>query len=303
VPLKGLHAGHVPDHPGDPGAELTTLEVGGTVVARCRDGVGLPAVLAPRPFLHPISTLAGTVVTDAQPDDHRWHLGLSVALQDVAGANLWGGRTYVRDQGYTWRDDHGRQVHRGWQERSAGGFRQVLAWQGPSGATLLEELRTVAASPADLPGAWLVDLSFALRNPTSGPVELGSPATHGRAGAGYGGLFWRLPPTAAAGRVFTADTEGEAATHGSRAPWLACSVDGAAPFTVALCGRDEVTASDPWFVRVDDYPGLGSQLAAVDPVRLAPAGTVRRSFRALVADGVLDRADVQRVLTPGPVTG
>ena len=38
-------------------------------------------------------------MTDAHPADHDWHLGIGVAVQDVAGWNLWGGRTYVRDQG------------------------------------------------------------------------------------------------------------------------------------------------------------------------------------------------------------
>ncbi|AVT37683.1 PmoA family protein [Plantactinospora sp. BB1] len=67
-----------------------------------------------RPYLHPVRTLGGVVVTDTLPEDHRWHLGVSVAMQDVSGTNLWGGRTYVRDAGYTWLDDHGRIVHDRW---------------------------------------------------------------------------------------------------------------------------------------------------------------------------------------------
>ena len=87
--------------------------VGGTEVAEYVLDPALDARHGPRPYLHPVRTLGGTVVTDALPADHVWHLGASLAVQDVNGSNLWGGRTYVRDVGYTWRDDHGRhRAHR-----------------------------------------------------------------------------------------------------------------------------------------------------------------------------------------------
>ena len=298
--LKALHQGHVPEEPSPAGAVLARLSVEGTVVATCWDGAGLPGVLAPRPFLHPVTTLAGTPVTDAQPDDHRWHLGISVTLQDVGGANVWGGRTFLRDQGYTWLADHGRQVHTGWTGRDAGGFVETLAWQGPGQETLLTEERSVTATSSVLPGAWTLDLTTTLRNATGAPLELGSPATNGRAGAGYGGLFWRLPAGSAA-RVRTPDAEGEAAVHGSTAPWVAFTATaGAAPFTVVLAAADDGTRRDPWFVRVDDYPGLGSQLAAEHPVRLAPGGSTTRSFRALVVDGTPDDAAIGDALGARP---
>ena len=300
--LKALHQGHVPEEPVPAGSTLATLAVGGTVVATCWDGAGLPGVLAPRPFLHPVTTLAGTPVTDAQPDDHRWHLGVSVTLQDVGGANVWGGRTYLRDQGYTWLPDHGRQVHVGWAARDAGGFTETLEWRGPDDRVLLTEERTVRASPSPLPGSWLLDLSTTLRNATDAPLQLGSPATNGRPGAGYGGLFWRLPATGAA-QVLSADAEGEDAVHGSVSPWVAYRTDGPAAWTVALAGRDDATRADPWFVRVADYPGLGSQLAAEEPVRLGPGGTATRAFLAVVADGTLTAADVEHALASGADRG
>jgi hypothetical protein len=61
-----------------------------------------------------------------------------------------------------------------------------------------------------------------------------------------------------------------------------------------LTGADAATAADPWFVRVEGYPGIGSQLAAVEPVPVDPGGTVTRGWRVLVADGALDRAAVSR---------
>ena len=289
-------------------AELATLRVDGRTVAHHVDGAELDAVLAPRPHLHPVRTLAGRLVTDAVPDDHRWHLGIGVAIQDVDGHNLWGGRTYLRDQGYTWRADHGRIRHVAFDAVDDHGFVERLEWAGTE--PLLHERRSVRARSAA--AGWELDLLTELTNATDHDVRLGSPATNGRTGAGYGGLFWRLPPAThphvSAGRrrergyedqkgdsIFTTSfsTEpgisGEHAVHGVVAPGLVWREAGPEPFTLVLTG---VQNDDPWFVRVEGYPGIGSQLAAVDPVVLAPGGTVVRGWRALVADGVLDQATV-----------
>ena len=270
-------------------AELARLHVDGRWVAGYVDGAELDAVLAPRPHLHPVRTLGGRVVTDAVPRDHRWHLGVSVAVQDVDGRNFWGGRSYLRGRGYTWRADHGRIEHAGFDARDDGGFVERLRWVGPDGEVLLTERRAVRARAAA--GGWELGLSTELTNTAGRALELGSPATNGRAGAGYGGLFWRLPP-AAEPEVRTPDATGEPAVHGSTARWLCWTEHGPGPFTLAVVGADPATRADPWFVRVEGYPGIGSQLAAEHPVRVRPGGVVGRGLRALVADGVLDRAAV-----------
>lgn len=234
--------------------------------------------------------------TDERPEDHRWHLGLGLAVQDVAGSNIWGGRTYVRDQGYTWRQDHGSIRHVSWQRRTDASLGEELHWCTRDGAHLLTEARAVAASA--LPGSdatWVLDFAFRLTNPGHRRVELGSPATNGRAGAGYGGLFWRLPRPAGPPRVFTAGVEGEERVHGTRAPWVAYTGDDGSPtsrFTVVLAAMDEATRQDPWFVRVDGYPGLCSSLAATTPLVVAAGAGVTRRLRALVADGALTPADI-----------
>jgi len=285
------------------GEALAEVAVGGVTVARYVSGAGLDATLSPRPFLHPVRTLAGVTVSDREPADHRWHLGVGVAIQDVGGANLWGGRTYVRDNGYTWRGDHGTVTHRRFSRRSASGFAAELAWRGPDGRVLLEEAREVDAAPAG--AGWRLVLRFRLRNATGEPLAIGSPATNGRAGAGYGGFFWRFPPLAGA-QVRTAGAEGEAAVHGSRAGWLAvggrvpaAGRDDGAPVTVVLGAADDATRADPWFVRLAGYPGAGLSLAPERPLVLPPGGDVAREVHAIVADGTPDAAAVAAELTSG----
>ncbi|MFG2049047.1 PmoA family protein [Micromonospora sp. NPDC048935] len=275
---------------GDGGEQPARLLVAGTEVARYVVDPALDARHGPRPYLHPVRTLGGTVVTDALPADHVWHLGASLAVQDVNGSNLWGGRTYVRDVGYTWRDDHGRIAHTGWSQRSADRLAHRLEWRDPHSAVLLTEERRLSAAPAGgNVSAWRLDVDYTLRAPDGRDVRLGSPATNGRpGGAGYGGFFWRAV-SAGPASVFSASATGEEAVNGSAEPWVALAgtgPDGSA-YTLVFSGLGD---GDRWFTRTAMYPGVGVAFAFERPVTIA-AGTARRGRHAVVvADGTLDRA-------------
>ncbi|WP_037668416.1 PmoA family protein [Streptomyces griseus] len=260
------------------------LRVAGRPVGRYVTRPELPARLSPRPYLHPVTTLSGTAVTELSPADHTHHLGVGVAVPDVEGFNFWGGRTYVRDRGPTELDNHGAQRHTAFQLRDPDGFVEELRWVA-SGAELLRERRTVAATGLT-DTAWALDFTFSLTNVTQDPLSIGSPATNGRPGAAYGGFFWRARKEDAAPEVFTADAQGEKNVHGGRADWLALA---GSTWTLAFAGATEQTRRDPWFVRTEEYPGVGSSLAYDDRVPVPPGETVVRRVVTVVADGRLDR--------------
>ncbi|BCM66051.1 MULTISPECIES: DUF6807 domain-containing protein [Streptomyces] len=260
------------------------LRVTGRPVGRYVTRHELPARLAPRPYLHPVTTLAGTAVTEVSPADHAHHLGVGVAVPDVEGHNFWGGRTFVRDRGPAELDNHGAQRHTGFQLRDPDGFVEELRWVA-AGTELLRERRTVAATGLT-DTAWALDFTFSLTNVTAGPLTIGSPATNGRPGAAYGGFFWRARKEARPPEVFTADREGEAEVHGTRADWLALTGTG---WTLVFAGATEDTRRDPWFVRAAEYPGVGSSLASAERLPVEPGGTVVRRVVTVVADGGLAR--------------
>ncbi|MFF4247048.1 PmoA family protein [Streptomyces sp. NPDC001822] len=268
------------------------LQCAGRTVGRYGYGPGADS----RPYLHPVTTLAGTPVTEVRPADHVHHLGASVAVPDVAGHNFWGGRTFVRDRGPTELDNHGAQRHLGWKLRDPDGFVEELSWEA-DGAELLREHRTVAVSALSAT-AWALDFSFSLTNRSGTDISLGSPATNGRPGAGYGGFFWRAPKEAEPPAVFSATHEGEEAVHGRTADWLALAGDG---WTLVFAGVTEETRRDPWFVRTAQYPGVGSSLAAHHRLQVPAGATVVRRVVTVVADGRLDRdaaaAHVRRAAT------
>lgn len=238
----------------------------------------LDPALAPRPYLHPVRTLGGTVVTAARPADHEWHLGVSLAMPDVSGSNLWGGPTYQAGRGYVWRDDHGRIDQAG---RS--GDTEDLRWLSRTGRVLLTENRRLAADP--VPGGWQLTVATTLTNPGDDAVHLRSPAVHGRGdGAGYGGFFWRLPPMAepavAAGELHT-----EEAINGSAERVLTVS-DGTR-YTLEFRG---LAGDDRWFVRIAEYPGVGVAWAFHHALVLAPGTSISRRYQVRVSDGAADPA-------------
>jgi hypothetical protein len=234
-------------------------------------------------------------VTDLLPEDHVWHLGASLAVQDVAGTNLWGGRTYVRDVGYTWRDDHGRIVHDEWLAKDDDRLVHRLRWCDRDGATLLTEERLLAARafpkrPDAMPparGAWALDVAYTLTAGADRDIPLGSPATNGRrGGAGYGGFFWRAAPGPLPPEVFTATETGEDEVNGSTQPWVA--LVGPA-YTLVFRGLGK---TDRWFVRASMYPGVCVAFAFERPRVIAAGGSLLGQHTVVVADGRLDRAGV-----------
>ncbi|MDX3498912.1 PmoA family protein [Streptomyces turgidiscabies] len=277
--------------------ESLVLRVAGRPVGRYTGRPELPLRHAPRPYLHPVTTLAGTAVTELSPADHTHHLGVGVAIPDVEGHNFWGGRTYVRDQGPTELDNHGAQRHTAYQLRDPDGFVEELRWM-VGGGELLRERRTVAATELTS-SAWALDFTFSLTNITSAPLSIGSPATNGRPGAAYGGFFWRARKEAGAPDVFTAATEGESAVHGTRADWVALA---GPTWTLVFAGATEQTRRDPWFVRAEEYPGVGSSLAFDERLPIGPGETAVRRIVTVVADGRLDRGEaaalVRKAVSP-----
>jgi hypothetical protein len=259
---------------------MSTLRVDGVAVATVVESPELDIRLAPRPYLHPVRTLAGVAVTDALCYDHPWHMGASVTIADVDGYNFWGGRTFVRDDGYVWKDDHGRIVPVGGSPVE-NGYTERLHWCDAAGTIILRERRTVTAAAAPL--GWELSFAYALSTPAEAEVLLGSPATHGRPGqAGYGGFFWRAAPGPAV--AFTADAD---APHGSAAPWLALTV--ADRYTLVFRGLAD---ADRWFVRTEEYVGVCAALAFDDPLPVKPTAPLSRQIRVLIADGVLSPAQI-----------
>jgi hypothetical protein len=168
-----------------------------------------PTLESPKPYFHPLKTLAGNEVSLFRPHDHLWHIGLSMSIANLSEENFWGGPTYTRESGYVQLNNNGRIQHIDWQEISCNEevhCVEHLKWITQTGETWFDEERHIAISEINPEaGYWSLDLSFALVNVSQQPLAFGSPTTEGRPNAGYGGLFWRGPRSFLHGRILGAD--------------------------------------------------------------------------------------------------
>jgi hypothetical protein len=255
------------------------LTCAGRVVARYVWDPDLPAAVSPRPYLHPVTTLGGTTVTGFRPADHAHHLGASVAIPVLNQANFWGGRTYVAGRGSVRLDNHGRQRHSRWLQRSADRLVQEICWVGRDGAPLAREERSLSVRPVG-DTSWLLRVGFALSGVDGETLVIDSPGARGRAGAGYGGFFWRAPAGLTQVRAYGVAGD----PHGSRQPWVVLTGSAAGSPAWTLVFRTGVHP-DPWFVRSSDYAGVCSAIAWDRQLVVEAGGVLTRRLSVLVADG------------------
>jgi Methane oxygenase PmoA len=265
----------------------------GAGIAVSRDGADLcryvyrpvdPAAESPRPYLHPVRTLAGVVVTDCRPADHPWHKGISWALPNVGTENFWGGPTYRRGDGYVQLGNNGAMRHDGFSVIEVDGARARLAeeltWVTAAGQALFAERREITATIRPDGSAWSLGFVTTMRNVSGHAVGLGSPTTEGRENAGYGGLFWRGPAGFAGGRVL--DDRGDG-VMGGRGPWLAFATAAA-----TLVFRD--SPANPgfpcqWFVRSTPYACACPAPFFSSVVPVPAAAELTLGYQVVVADG------------------
>ncbi|MEV5321260.1 PmoA family protein [Streptomyces sp. NPDC052687] len=307
---------------------MTALQVTHThgdrvTVTEGETGVGLLAYVyrpeaaweAPKPYLHPLRTLSGAVVTGYRPNDHRWHKGLQMTASHLSGANLWGGNSYVHGEGYVALPERvGSMAHVAFDEVSADGGRVVLAerltWHPHSGELWAEERRQIEVHDVDpAAGSWALTWTSAITNRRGEPLRFGSPTTAGREMAGYTGLFWRGPRAFRGGRITGPDGEGPG-LMGRKAPWLAYTgehdgVDGHATLVFAHAPENDhagTRGAHPahWFVRNDPFAAVAPSWAFFDELELAPGDTLSRRYRVVVADGAWGREEIAAYLEAHP---
>lgn len=265
------------------------LSVDGALLARYERRPVMPDVYSPRPYLHPLYTLSGAVLTDAGAPLHRHQHGISVALPDVNGISYWGGRTYVEASGPTLLANHGTQMS---VKLSSAGeqMEEELTWHGPDGTHQLSEQRAIAAALREDRTGWELRWRSAL-TADERTITITSPAGSGRPDARYGGIFWRFPQVEGVS-MFTAD--GEGSPHGSRSPWVALvHGDASRPWTVVL--RQHGPALVPWHARTDDYLALCPAIAWDAPVRIARGETYEIGLDAVVLDEALTTPSIEEI--------
>lgn len=257
-----------------------------------------PQLESPKPYLHPLRTRAGRIVSTYRPWDHVWHKGISWALPVVGDENFWGGPTFVPGRFYVQLPNDGTQQHRrvddAGADASGAGFAHTLQWITEDGRHLFDETRRLGARLLD-DDAWMLTFETEMTNVTERSIPIGSPTTRGRDNAGYGGLFWRGPRSFTGGAVVTDTAVGTGHDmRGQRHEWMGFEgrhdeID-AVSLVVMVDAAENPQHPPQWFVRSEEFACLCPAPFFSEELSVAPGETVRFRYGVGIADADRDRA-------------
>jgi hypothetical protein len=263
-----------------------TVTVGGVALLRYVYAPDTPDGESPRPYAHPVRSLAGDTLSGFRPNDHPWHHGLSLTFTSVGGVNFWGGPSYRPADGYQWRGDNGRQVHEEWLEASPSLLREKLSWRSvATGEVLLMETRELAfAAGAD---RWELGWTSRLSNVCGRRLAFSHYEAAGLAGSHYTGLQFRgarglLDDHGDASIRIRSEggREGEQAVHGAPASWMEWHAQSDETLRRSVIRFENPGGPIPWFVR-RGYP-LASFPAGRGPgPELAPGSDLAVAHRVV----------------------
>jgi hypothetical protein len=251
---------------------------------------------APKPYLHPVRTLAGDVVTGYRPHDHRWHKGVQMTASWLSGENFWGGGTYLRGRGYVDLPNLGTMRSLDLSAAVVDGrvtVAEALAWHTMSGERWIDERRTLTVRELTA-DSWTLEFATSLTNVRGAELSFGSPGTQGRELAGYSGLFWRGPRAFTGGEVIGPAT-------GEPGEWLAfVGAHDEVDRSSTLLFLDDPDVPGRWFVRSEPIPAVNPSLAFDKELVLAPEEILTRRHRIVVATGGWDRERLARYVAEHP---
>lgn len=262
---------------------------------------GTPQIESPKPYIDPIRTRAGRLVSLFRPWDHVWHKGLAWSLPVVDDENFWGGATYVRDQGYVQQPNDGAQRHLRVTDATVDGGVVTVAhdveWISEGGRRMFVENRTVSARVLD-DTTWALTFGTAMTNITDSTIKIGSPTTRGRENAGYGGLFWRGPRSFTDGRLVTAAGTGTGSdVRGQRHEWMGFEgrhdVIDATSLIVMADAADNPHHPPQWFARSEEFAALNPAPFFSEELHVPAGETVAFRYAVGIADA--DAGDAPRI--------
>lgn len=254
----------------------------------------MPQAESPKPYFHPVRSLAGDLLTNYRPYDHLWHKGIQMTVAHLDDQNFWGGGSYRHGQGYVQLPNNGSQRHDGWDAIaiSPDGFAatEKLSWITQAGDHWIDETRRIAVAPPDPDaGYWALDYATNLRNVKGDVLHIGSPTTEGRPLAGYGGLFWRGPRSFYQGKVITAAGHDGPEAMGQPAAWLAYTGrhDGTGnASTVAFLDHPQNPRyPNKWFVRQTPFACASFAFMFDEVYEFQPDETLDLRYRIVFANG------------------
>ncbi len=237
----------------------------------------------PKACLHPLTTLAGVVLSGFEMSDHIWHRGLWFTIKLINGTNYW--------------EEHapfGVQIGQAQPRVELLGPETVrlnhsVQWTSDATGPVLQEQRTLTfQTQADVR---LLDWTGTLRASQDLLLDRTPFTTWG----GYGGLSFRASRELHDVR-FDVPGETVAALTGQPHPWclMQAAVDGGPGRRVAFGMIDHPAnprAPSPWYCKsVNGFTFMNAAFLFHEPMMLAAGQTLALRYRVAWRDGQWDAA-------------
>ena len=275
---------------------IVTHDVGKTITVHRRPGEAAAWTLdygsTAKPFIHPLRTPAGHILSLAEPYDHLWHRGLWFTFKFVNGDNFWEENV-----------DHGVQRIEGvpgisHPEQDDVAIRLNLDWIGPgTGDIVLTEDRAITFRCGDDVDTF--DWTTSLVAQRDVVLDRTPYTTWG----GYGGLSFRGARGWAIDRYRLPDAAVTERPAGQRGAWcdLSGKLDGGSDRSGGLAILDHpenIRYPTPWYAGGSSMTFINAALLFDQPLSLASSEELRLRYRVLVHDGIWqqDRLEAERAL-------
>lgn len=257
----------------------------------------------PKPYMHPLRTPGGTILTSFQPSDHVWHRGLWFAWKYIDGINYWeeemGSEGALVSKGRTLPNGAERVT---FAEDGSATLRHPLAYVGPDGRKVLQEDRTIVIHPPE-GRDMIIDFVHDFRVGDAPATLSATPDTAETPWGGYSGLGLRAARSLTDCRVVNNSGQTGGATNGAQALWvdLSGTADGG-PLADRTAGLALIDHPDnprypsPSYVYYDSqaFGYISPSLLRHEPMTLDAGRALRLAYRAVAHDGAPDasRLDV-----------
>lgn len=255
----------------------------------------LDYMTAPKPFMHPVQTPAGHLLSLLEPADHLWHRGLWFSFKFVNGDNFWEERPPFGTQRVVGIPEI---IHASPEDVE---LRLALDWIPPKGdERIIAERRTIRSCAID--DTFVIDWESVLTAGRDITLDRTPYTTWG----GYGGLSFRGSRSWLVDRFLLPNGVADSRPAGQTGAWCEMSgpLDGGANLSAGLAmldHPDNPRYPTPWYGGgAGSGNFLNSALLFHEPMKLQKGEMLALRYRVLIHGGIWDaerlRAEHQRWL-------
>ncbi len=250
---------------------------------------------AAKPFVHPLRTRAGTLMTSYQPSDHVWHRGLWFSWKYINGVNYWeetpNAEGVLMSEGSTVAAK-GEEL---FYQKGVANLLHKLEYVAPDGSVVLAELRRVSLHPPGDDGHIRLDFSHAFTVGDTNIELSATPVSSETPWGGYAGLGIRVARSLRQLKVLTDGGHEDKDANGALSKWVDLSgvADGGPGIAAGVTlfdHPDNARHPSPTYVYNDaslfGYTNLS--LVRDKPLSLTASTKLNLAYRVLVHDGWCD---------------